>query len=194
MEENKRNGEGETNGERSTKISEKGSQINEHMANTVVLGSASSQSSLLLHLRPISKLSLSTRTPVPRFSCNFDYPTLAVSSKKISTLAGVVSSDSTSSAVIADTVDSTKGGIEIEPDIGGGGGDGSGSGGGGGGGGGGGEGEGEGEGESSDESGKKNKMGMSMSQKLTLGYAALVGGKFYFILFCLFMGSFLFVK
>lgn len=166
------------------------------MAKAVVLGSASSQSSLLLHLRPISKLSLSTRTPVPRFSCNFDYPTLAVSSKRISTLAGVVSSDSTSSAVIADTVDSTKGGIEIEPDIGGGGGDGSGSGdgGGGGGGGGGGEGEGEGEGESSDESGKKNKMGMSMSQKLTLGYAALVGGKFYFILFCLFMGSFLFVK
>ncbi|KAL9442059.1 hypothetical protein AB3S75_020546 [Citrus x aurantiifolia] len=126
------------------------------MANAVVLGSASSQSSLLLHLRPISKLSLATRTPAPRFSCNVVYPTLAVSSKRISTLAGVVSSDSTSSAVIADTVDSTKGGTEIEPDIGG-------------------EGEGEGEGESSDESGKKNKMGMSMSQKLTLGYAALVG-------------------
>lgn len=162
-------------------------KVNEHMANAVVLGSASSQSSLLL-LRPISKLSLSTRTPPLHFSCNLDYPTLAVSSRRISTPAGSVSPDSISSAVIANTVDSAKGGIEIEPDIGGGGG-GSRGGGGGGGGGGGDRGEGEGAGggegeeESSDESGQKKKMGMSMSQKLTLGYATLVGGKFCFIVF-----------
>ncbi|MBA0604096.1 hypothetical protein Godav_016781 [Gossypium davidsonii] len=80
---------------------------------------------------------------------------------------------------VTSTVGSEKGGIDIEVDTGNGGGDkfDDRSGGGGDGGdnsGGGGDSESKGEGEFSDDGGKK-KMALSMSQKLTLGYAALVG-------------------
>lgn len=75
----------------------------------------------------------------------------------------MVSSDTKSSTVITNGVDTVKDGSETVPDIVGGSV-------------GGGEGKNEGgESESSDESGKK-KMGMSLSQTLTMGYAALVGG------------------
>ncbi|XP_031287031.1 protein FATTY ACID EXPORT 2, chloroplastic [Pistacia vera] len=131
-----------------------------------------SQSSLLL-LQP--KLGLSNRASALRHRSNISYQRLDISSKRIATVAGVVSSDSKSSTILSKSVDTVKDGSEIVPEIGGGGGGGEKFGsGGGGGGGGGGEGKNEGEGESSDESENK-KMGMSMSQKLTLGYAALVG-------------------
>ncbi|PON49430.1 TMEM14 family [Parasponia andersonii] len=90
--------------------------------------------------------------------------------------AAVVSDPKSSSALTFDSV--TKETVNIEPDSGGGDGSGFGDRGdsGGGGGGGGGDNnnrnEGEGEGESHE---KNKKMGLSMSQKLTLGYAALVG-------------------
>ncbi|KAM1047433.1 hypothetical protein ACFX2C_026791 [Malus domestica] len=86
---------------------------------------------------------------------------------------GVVSDTKTSTVF---TVDSGTKDIGIEPVAGGGdgGGEFGGRGGGGGGGGGGGDNsEGKGEGEEGPEESKKK--GMSMSQKLTLGYAALVG-------------------
>ncbi|XP_065851256.1 protein FATTY ACID EXPORT 2, chloroplastic [Euphorbia lathyris] len=100
--------------------------------------------------------------------------------------ARVVSSDFIESALITDSVNLSSEGIEIQLDSGGGGGYygdiGGGEGGGGGGGdnsggrGGGGDPKNEGEGGSSDDSGgEKKKMALSMSQKLTLGYAALVG-------------------
>ncbi|KAJ0089516.1 hypothetical protein Patl1_13720 [Pistacia atlantica] len=131
-----------------------------------------SQTSLLL-LQP--KLGLSNRASALRHRSNISYQRLDISSKRIATVAGVVSSDSKSSTILSKSVDTVKDGSEIVPEIGGGGGSGEKFGsGGGGGGGGGGEGKNEGEGESSDESENK-KMGMSMSQKLTLGYAALVG-------------------
>ncbi|XP_050216492.1 protein FATTY ACID EXPORT 2, chloroplastic [Mercurialis annua] len=86
----------------------------------------------------------------------------------------VASSDFKASSLVTDSVDLSSEGIEIQPVAGGDGGDGfgdsGGSGGGGGGGGDSGKDEGEGEGEE-----KKKKMALSMSQKLTLGYAALVG-------------------
>ncbi|PPD77216.1 hypothetical protein GOBAR_DD25851 [Gossypium barbadense] len=63
------------------------------------------------------------------------------------TVTGVVSSDSKAPTTVTSTVGSEKGGIDIES---------------------------KGEGEFSDDGGKK-KMALSMSQKLTLGYAALVG-------------------
>ncbi|WCJ42912.1 Transmembrane proteins 14C [Euphorbia peplus] len=96
---------------------------------------------------------------------------------------GVVASDFIESALITDSVNLSSEGIEITDTGGGGGdyygdlggGDSSGGGGnGGGGGGGGGDSKNEGEGGEED-SGNKKKMGLSMSQKLTLGYAALVG-------------------
>lgn len=103
--------------------------------------------------------------------------------------ARVVSSGLESSTLVTDNVDLSTEGIEIEPDSGGGD-DGYGDTGGRGGGGGGGDNSGgqgggggddqsnEGEGGSSEGSGgEKRKMALSMSQKLTLGYAALVGSK-----------------
>lgn len=60
---------------------------------------------------------------------------------------------------------------------------------GGGGGGGGGKGDQEGEGESKD--GKKKMAAMSMSQKLTLGYAALVGGMLFWLNLLLFFFFFM---
>ncbi|XP_038699936.1 protein FATTY ACID EXPORT 2, chloroplastic-like [Tripterygium wilfordii] len=89
---------------------------------------------------------------------------------------GFVSSDSEASTVITDSVNYAGEGADIKSDVGGGG-DGFRDNGGNSGGGGGGSGrddsKNEGEGGSSDESPKK--MALSMSQKLTLGYAALVG-------------------
>lgn len=136
-----------------------------------------SQSSLLL-LQP--RLALPGRAYPPRSYSNISYQRLVISSKRIAasgTVAGAVSSEFQSSTVVTDSVDSINKGIEIEPDIGGGGGSGGEKfGGGGGGDGGGGDSKDDGEGDSKDESGKEKKMAMSMSQKLTLGYAALVGG------------------
>ncbi|KAL5853651.1 hypothetical protein ACOSQ3_008769 [Xanthoceras sorbifolium] len=127
-----------------------------------------SQSSIVL-LRP--KLGLPSRASA-HLSCNsINYQRLSVSPKRISTAVAVVSSDSKSSTVTANTSYSSK--DEIEIDFGGGGGGGENLGGGGGGGGDGDK-KNEGGGESSEESGNK-KTGMSMSQKLTLAYAALVG-------------------
>ncbi|KAF5743142.1 hypothetical protein HS088_TW09G01207 [Tripterygium wilfordii] len=89
---------------------------------------------------------------------------------------GFVSSDSEASTVITDSVNDAAEGADIKPDVGGGG-DGfrdvGGNSGGGGGGSGGDSSKNEGEGGSSEESPKK--MALSMSQKLTLGFAALVG-------------------
>ncbi|GMI89378.1 hypothetical protein HRI_002607100 [Hibiscus trionum] len=111
---------------------------------------------------------------------NSGHPRFAVVSNrhlhsKVLTLVGVVSSDSKAPTIVTNTVGSEKGGIDIEFDTGNGGGDKfddrSGSGGGGGGGDDSGS---EGEGEFLDGDGKR-KMALSMSQKLTLGYAALVG-------------------
>ncbi|GLT74193.1 hypothetical protein SLA2020_460050 [Shorea laevis] len=94
------------------------------------------------------------------------------------TAAGVVSSDAGTPTIVSNTVGSAKDGIGFEADIGGGGGDkfdgNSGGGGGGGDNSGGGDRRDEGEGEAFDD-GSRKKMGLSMSQKLTLGYAALVG-------------------
>ncbi|XVE70807.1 hypothetical protein DITRI_Ditri10aG0100000 [Diplodiscus trichospermus] len=97
------------------------------------------------------------------------------------TVAAVVSSDSKAPTIATNTVDSAKEGTGFEVDTGNGGGDKfddrSGGGGGGGGGrdnSGGGDSGNNGEGEFSDDGSKKN-MALSMSQKLTLGYAALVG-------------------
>lgn len=134
-----------------------------------------SQSSLL-HLQP-KLASFQRLTGGPRFS--------VASNRQLHfrrlTVTGVVSSDSKAPTIVTSTVGSEKGGIDIEVDTGSGGGDkfDDRSGGGGGGGdnsGGGGDSESKGEGEFSDDGGKK-KMALSMSQKLTLGYAALVGGK-----------------
>ncbi|KAL8060001.1 hypothetical protein ABFX02_03G124700 [Erythranthe guttata] len=91
--------------------------------------------------------------------------------KSFKTITGVVSDSKVPTTF---TVDSAGGGIDILPDSGGsddnfGGGSGNGGGGGGGGGDGGND-------DKDDESGgHEKKAGMSMSQKLTLGYAALVG-------------------
>lgn len=85
--------------------------------------------------------------------------------------SGAVSSDPLQASTVF-TVDS------IQPDIGGGGGDGGGFGDkGGGGGGGDGDNNSDNKGDDEGEEQNSKKMGsMSMSQKLTLGYAALVGG------------------
>ncbi|XP_022730865.1 protein FATTY ACID EXPORT 2, chloroplastic-like [Durio zibethinus] len=94
------------------------------------------------------------------------------------TVAGVVSSDSKAPTIVTGTVDSAKREIDIEIDTGNGGGDKfddrSGGGGGGGDNSGGGDSGNKGEKEFPD-GGSKKKMSLSMSQKLTLGYAALVG-------------------
>ncbi|MFQ6619117.1 hypothetical protein Gotur_000027 [Gossypium turneri] len=133
-----------------------------------------SQSSLL-HLQP-KLASFQRLTGGPRFA--------VASNRQLHfrrlTVTGVVSSDSKAPTTVTSTVGSEKGGIDIEVDTGNGGGDkfDDRSGGGGDGGdnsGGGGDSESKGEGEFSDDGGKK--MALSMSQKLTLGYAALVGGK-----------------
>ncbi|KAH7519370.1 hypothetical protein FEM48_Zijuj08G0028800 [Ziziphus jujuba var. spinosa] len=103
------------------------------------------------------------------FQASFGFST----SRQDSISVGVVSGPTASSNL---SVDSGTKEVDIELDSGSGGGgggsagDGDGGGRGGGGGGGGNEGEGE---DRSD--GKKKKMALSMSQKLTLGYAALVG-------------------
>ncbi|TYJ25009.1 hypothetical protein E1A91_A07G019000v1 [Gossypium mustelinum] len=132
-----------------------------------------SQSSLL-HLQP-KLASFQRLTGGPRFA--------VASNRQLHfrrlTVTGVVSSDSKAPTTVTSTVGSEKGGIDIEVDTGNGGGDKFDdiSGGGGDGGdnsGGGGDSESKGEGEFSDDGGKK-KMALSMSQKLTLGYAALVG-------------------
>ncbi|EEF46177.1 protein FATTY ACID EXPORT 2, chloroplastic [Ricinus communis] len=89
-----------------------------------------------------------------------------------------VSSDFKASSLVTDNVDLSSEGIEIEPVTGGGGdgyGDSGGSGGGGGGGGGAGGGDRKDKGEGENGGERKKKMALSMSQKLTLGYAALVG-------------------
>ncbi|KAK6273774.1 hypothetical protein POUND7_010857 [Theobroma cacao] len=113
---------------------------------------------------------------------NYGYPRFGNSQLDLKgvTVAGVVSSDSKAPTILTNSVDFAKGGIEIEVDTGNGGGDNfdnrSGGGGGGGGGdnSGGGDSGNKGEGEFSDDGSKKT-MALSMSQKLTLGYAALVG-------------------
>ncbi|KAL4304054.1 hypothetical protein GQ457_10G001510 [Hibiscus cannabinus] len=114
---------------------------------------------------------------------NSGHPRFAVAASrqlhfKVLTSAGVVSSDSKAPTIVTtDTLGSEEAGFDIEVDTGNGGGDkfDDRSGGGGGGGGGGGDDSGsEGEGEFLD-GGGKGKMALSMSQKLTLGYAALVG-------------------
>ncbi|KAK8660837.1 hypothetical protein V6N13_051745 [Hibiscus sabdariffa] len=127
-----------------------------------------SQSSLLhLHpkLGPFQRQQLFNNSGHPRFATA---TSLQLRFKGL-TLAAAVSSDSEAPTIVASTVD-------IELDTGSGGGDkfDDRSGGGGGGGGGGDDSGSKGEGEFSDEGGKK-KMALSMSQKLTLGYAALVG-------------------
>jgi len=154
---------------------------------------AASQSSLLL--QP-SKFGFHTLAPPSISLLRLHQPSTSLFSSpnpKLHTsifAAKVVSSyseatSSPSSTIITDNVDLSTEGIEIELDTGGGGSDGykdiSGGGGGGGGGGdggGGGGGKNEGEGGSPDESGSEKKMALSMSQKLTLGYAVLVGSKY----------------
>lgn len=136
-----------------------------------------SQSSLVL-LRP--KLGLPSPVSALQSTNTISYQRLSISPRRIATSIAVVSSDSKSPTITANTTDSTK--QEIEIDYGGFGGGGENLGGGGGGGGGGGDdNKNEGGGESEEESGKKKNAGMSMSQKLTLGYAALVGGTLHLI-------------
>ncbi|KAF9680911.1 hypothetical protein SADUNF_Sadunf06G0170900 [Salix dunnii] len=144
---------------------------------------AASQSSLLL--KP-SKLGFRTLAPpsasLPRLhqpsNLLFSSPNLKLHASILAAKAVSSYSEATSSppsTIITDNVDLSTEGIEIELDTGGGGNDGSKDIGGGGGGGDGGGGKNEGEGGSPDESGREKKMALSMSQKLTLGYAALVG-------------------
>ncbi|KAK8535340.1 hypothetical protein V6N13_081479 [Hibiscus sabdariffa] len=134
-----------------------------------------SQSSLLhLHpkLGPFQRQQLFNNSGHPRFAAATN---LQLRFKGL-TLAAAVSSDSEAPTIVASTVGSERGGIDIELDTGSGGGDkfDDRSGGGGGEGGGGDDSGSKGEGEFPDDGGKK-KMALSMSQKLTLGYAALVG-------------------
>lgn len=163
------------------------------MAEIAFLGGgvvAASQSSLLLQpskfgfhtLAPPSTSLLRLHQPSTSLfsSPNPKLRTSIFASKAVSSYSEATSSSS--STIINDNVDLSTEGIEIELDTGGGGSDGykdiSGGGGGGGGGGDGGGGKNEGEGGSPDESGSEKKMALSMSQKLTLGYAALVGSKY----------------
>ncbi|XVE97798.1 hypothetical protein REPUB_Repub03eG0050000 [Reevesia pubescens] len=136
-----------------------------------------SQSSLLQFqpkLGSFQRLQLFNNNVYPRFVNN------QLHLKRV-TVAGVVSADLKAPTIVTtNTVDSAKGGIDIEVDTGNGGGDkfddrsGGEGGGGGGDNSGGGDSGNKGEGEFSDD-GSKKKMALSMSQKLTLGYAALVG-------------------
>lgn len=125
-------------------------------------------------ISPIEHLQSRESIPLPTLTLPFHHHHL--SRGLFATRA--VSSSSKSATLLANAVDSADKGDDRELEIGGGGGDkfGDFSGGGGGGdsGGGGGDSNGGG-GEPSDDS--KRKMALSMSQKLTLGYAALVGGK-----------------
>ncbi|KAJ6924201.1 hypothetical protein NC652_017492 [Populus alba x Populus x berolinensis] len=158
------------------------------MAEIAFLGGgvvAASQSSLLLQpskfgfltLAPPSTSLLRLHQPTTSLfsSPNPKLHTSIFASKAVSSYSEATSSSS--STIINDNVDLSTEGIEIELDTGGGGSDGYKdiSGGGGGGGGDGGGGKNEGEGGSPDESGSEKKMALSMSQKLTLGYASLVG-------------------
>ncbi|XP_010535776.1 PREDICTED: protein FATTY ACID EXPORT 2, chloroplastic-like isoform X1 [Tarenaya hassleriana] len=156
----------------------------------LLLGS-SAQSSLL-HLRPKLRFTNSTSPSIQRLSflksggfralafasdhrrCQFG--TIAVADLIVPLDSTILS---TVTSVTANGVDSGIRTVEIESETGGGGDGGDQLGGGGGGGGGGGSGDGDGgkqdgDGEESQDDGK-GKMGLSMSQKLTLGYAALVG-------------------
>ncbi|CAI0448236.1 unnamed protein product [Linum tenue] len=143
--------------------------------------------SISSHLLPTHSSKLRFRAPAAAPSISLGYRCQLLSFPKslhfkrpIFVSRVIVSSDSQTSTIITDNVDLSTQGIEIEPDNGDGGdnhgdiGDNGRRGGGGGGGGGGGDSRNEGEGGSSEDSSKK-KMALSMSQKLTLGYAALVG-------------------
>ncbi|XVF35234.1 hypothetical protein REPUB_Repub18cG0127900 [Reevesia pubescens] len=141
------------------------------MADLLVGGSQSYLLQLQPKLGSFRRLRLSKSNVYPRF--------VVVDNRQLHlkgvTVAGVVSSDSKAPTTVTDTIDSAKGGIDIEVDTGNGGGDKFDDRSSGGGGGGGGYNSGnKGEGEFSDDGSKKN-MALSMSQKLTLGYAALVG-------------------
>ncbi|GKV00018.1 hypothetical protein SLEP1_g12781 [Rubroshorea leprosula] len=136
-----------------------------------------SQSSLLQFPQPKLGFNsrISTANRFPRFAT---VPRNHRLQLKGITAAGVVSSDASTPTIVSNTVGSAKDGIGFEADTGGGGGDkfddNSGGGGGGGDNSGGGDRGDEGEGEAFDDESRK-KMGLSMSQKLTLGYAVLVG-------------------
>ncbi|XWS17560.1 hypothetical protein CRYUN_Cryun33cG0077700 [Craigia yunnanensis] len=150
------------------------SKIRKRMADLLVGVSQSSLLRLQPKLGSFQRLHLFNNNGFPRFA--------VVSNRHLHlkgvTVAGVVSSDFKAPTIVTNSVDSAKGGIDIEVDTGNGGGDKfddrSGGGGGGGDNSGGGDSGNKGEGEFSDD-GSKKKMALSMSQKLTLGYAALVG-------------------
>lgn len=141
-----------------------------------------SQTSLLRHTKPKIRFSITRSGAAPTlFKASFGSSSasnLLRAHHQKQLCAAVASDPKSSNTFIVDS--ETKEVVNIEPDTGGGSGNGfgdrGGNGGGGGGGGGGGDNrnEGEGEGESHE---KSKKMGLSMSQKLTLGYAALVGGQ-----------------
>ncbi|KAG7627253.1 Protein FATTY ACID EXPORT 2 [Arabidopsis thaliana] len=146
----------------------------------LILSSSSAQSSLL-HVRPnLYLLNTSTASPIRsvRFqNSNGFHPLAFASGHRRLPLGAVVPSDSTktiTSTITANCVDSGVKAVEVEPtnDYGGGGGIGGDKFGGGGGGGDGNDDGGEDDKEESD--GKKSTP-LSMSQKLTLGYAFLVG-------------------
>ncbi|XP_022754736.1 protein FATTY ACID EXPORT 2, chloroplastic-like isoform X2 [Durio zibethinus] len=162
--------------ENRNKASETKENIRKRMANLMVSVSLSSPLQLQPKLGSFQRLQLFNNNGYSRFA--------VVGNRQLHlkgvTVAGVVSPDSKAPTIVTNTVDSANGGIEVEVDTGNGGGDkfDDRSGGGGGGGGdnsGGGDSGKKGEGEFSDNGGKKN-MALSMSQKLTIGYAALVGG------------------
>ncbi|XP_022754735.1 protein FATTY ACID EXPORT 2, chloroplastic-like isoform X1 [Durio zibethinus] len=161
--------------ENRNKASETKENIRKRMANLMVSVSLSSPLQLQPKLGSFQRLQLFNNNGYSRFA--------VVGNRQLHlkgvTVAGVVSPDSKAPTIVTNTVDSANGGIEVEVDTGNGGGDkfDDRSGGGGGGGGdnsGGGDSGKKGEGEFSDNGGKKN-MALSMSQKLTIGYAALVG-------------------
>ncbi|CAN1147894.1 Protein FATTY ACID EXPORT 2, chloroplastic [Linum perenne] len=142
-----------------------------------------STSSLLLPRS--SKFCFRAQLAPPSISLRLNCPSLTgprnllLKPPSIIVTRAVASSDSKTWTISTGNVEPSSQGIEIEPDNGNGGnnyGDigNNGNRGGGGGGGGGGDSHNEG-GEGSAEDSNKKKMAMSMSQKLTLGYAALVG-------------------
>ncbi|XWS26506.1 hypothetical protein CRYUN_Cryun26dG0037600 [Craigia yunnanensis] len=149
-------------------------KLEKKMADLLVGVSQSSLLRLQPKLGSFQRLQLFNNNGYPRFAV---VSNLHLHLKGV-TLAEVVSSDIKASTIVTSTVDSAKGGIDIEVNTGNGGGDKfddrSGGGGGGGDNSGGGDSWNKGEGEFSDD-GSKKKMALSMSQKLTLGYAAFVG-------------------
>ena len=173
---------GKENGKRE---SEARAKIRKTMADLLVSVSQSSLLQFQPKLGSFQRLQLFNNNGLPRFA--------VVSNRHLHlkgvTVAGVVSSDFKAPTIVTSAVDSAKGGIDIEVNTGNGGGDKfddrSGGGGGGGDNSGGGDSGNKGEGEFSDD-GSKKKMALSMSQKLTLGYAALVGGKTLVFTFSLF--------